>query len=321
MAAAANTTNAIRTALVKVTSGTLVKTIEVKQPAGAVTTAYLNVSRNNILLPTANVCSDTFKISSNVNWTVSVFPVVASGSPINWLTVNPVSGANNLIINLNAAANTTTNMRTALVKVTSGSITRTIEVKQPAGNNTLPFLNTSLILLGFDASPSVSKTFNITSNAAWIITSDVNWLSFSPANGNNNALITVTASANTSNQMRFGWLVISVPGALSKFIQVKQAGTSVFPIFSDQSNASFKSADNNIAAYPNPAMEDITITSMADFSNNDFVEIYSIEGILIHKQILTGNNVKIDLNGLKKGIYFIKINQNNEVVIKTISKN
>ncbi|MFZ4400631.1 MAG: BACON domain-containing protein [Bacteroidales bacterium] len=320
MAATANTTNAIRTALIKVTSGTLVKTIEVKQPTSSATNSYLNVSRNNILLPSANACIDTFKITSNVIWTVSVFPSVSSGNPITWLTVNPTAGSNNLIIHLNATPNTSTTFRTALVKVTSGSLVKTIEVKQAAGLSNIPFLNLSVTSLMFDAIPSISKTFNITSNSGWIITTDVSWLSFSPSSGNNNASITVTASANTSAQMRLGWLVISIPGSMSKFIQIKQAGTAN-PIISDNSFSSSKSASGNISAYPNPAIDNITLTSLTDFTDNDFVEIYSLEGLIIYKQALTGNNVKIDFQSLKTGIYFIKISQNNEVIVKTISKN
>ncbi|MEI6695494.1 MAG: BACON domain-containing carbohydrate-binding protein [Bacteroidota bacterium] len=322
MAASANTTTAIRTALVKVTSGTIIKTIEVKQPTSAITpVSYLYVSRTNILLPSSNACADTFAIASNVNWTVSVLPIVSTGNPISWLTVSPIAGSNNLIINLSATANTTTAIRTALVKVTSGTIVKTIEVKQAAGLNTLPFLNVSATILTFDATPLVSKTFNITSNSGWIITSDVNWLTYTPSNGNNNATATVTASANTSAQMRLGWLIISVPGSLSKFIQIKQAGLSTNPIISASSLFSSKSASNNMTVYPNPAINNITLTSLSDFSNNDFVEVYSLEGLIIYKQMLTGNNVNIDFQSIKKGIYFVKIYQNNEVIVKTISKN
>ncbi len=320
ISAVPNPTNQIRTALVKVTSLTLSRTIEVKQPASAATLSYLNVSRNNILLPSNNACSDTFNIISNVSWNVAVVASANSATIPNWLTVTPVSGSNNMIVNISAVPNPTNQIRTALLKVTSGTLSRTIEVKQPATINTNPFLNISASLFQFDATPSLSKTFNIVSNSGWIITTDVNWLTISPLNGSNNALISVTASANTSSQIRTAWIIVSVPGTLSKFIQVKQAGNSSYPII-QQLNQSSEMSDIVVNIYPNPAIDYVTLFSDNDFSDNDFVEVFSLDGVSILKQILNGNNIQIGIQNFKKGIYFMKINQNNKIAVKTISKN
>jgi hypothetical protein len=318
MAATANTTNTMRVALVKVTSGTLVRNIEVKQPAAITPASYLYVSRNNIMLTSSNACTDTFKINSNVNWTVTVNGSNSSTIPA-WLTVTPVTGSNNLVINMAATANTTNTMRVALVKVTSGTLVRNIEVKQPAAIIPIPFLNVNPNLFQFDASPTLTKSFIINSNSSWIITSDVNWLTYTPVNGNNNDTITVTASPNVSTQMRTAWIIVSVPGSLSRFIKVKQAGVPPNPI-QQQLNEDNEN-EKNITIFPNPTLDFVTLFSEQDFSNSDFVEIYSIDGKNILKQTLSGNNVKIDIQTFKNGIYFLKIQQNNEVIIRTISKN
>jgi hypothetical protein len=318
MAATANTTNTMRVALVKVTSGTLVRNIEVKQPAAITPASYLYVSRNNIMLTSSNACTDTFKINSNVNWTVTVNGSNSSTIPA-WLTVTPVTGSNNLVINMAATANTTNTMRVALVKVTSGTLVRNIEVKQPAAIIPIPFLNVNPNLFQFDASPTLTKSFIINSNSSWIITSDVNWLTYTPVNGNNNDTITVTASPNVSTQMRTAWIIVSVPGSLSRFIKVKQAGVPPNPI-QQQLNEDNEN-EKNITIFPNPTLDFVTLFSEQDFSNSDFVEIYSIDGKNILKQTLSRNNVKIDIQNFKNGIYFLKIQQNNEVIIRTISKN
>jgi hypothetical protein len=210
-------------------------------------------------------------------------------------------------------------MRVALVKVTSGTLVRNIEVKQPAAIIPIPFLNVNPNLFQFDASPTLTKSFIINSNSSWIITSDVNWLTYTPVNGNNNDTITVTASPNVSTQMRTAWIIVSVPGSLSRFIKVKQAGVPPNPI-QQQLNEDNEN-EKNITIFPNPTLDFVTLFSEQDFSNSDFVEIYSIDGKNILKQTLSGNNVKIDIQTFKNGIYFLKIQQNNEVIIRTISKN
>ena len=63
-----------------------------------------------------------------------------------------------------------------------------------------------------------------------------------------------------------------------------------------------------INLYPNPASNVLHINNVME---NSKVEIYDISGILKASQNLTGNT--IDVSGLEKGLYFIKVINGNEV--------
>ncbi len=342
LSATANTTNAARVAYVVVTSGTLSKTIEVHQPAAPTTVAYLYVSRSNITLPSYNACNDTFKITSNVNWSIT-FGANSAGSttPPTWLSVNPVSGSNNLIVNITAAANTTTAARVAYIIVSSGTLSKTIEVHQPIAPLPTTYLNVSrpaITLLTYNA---CTDTFKITSNVNWTIsilaalnssgssTTIPTWLTVTPITGSNNMVINIAATANTANTPRYAYIKVT-SGTMDKMILIKQVGVSPNPSmpmmdndhsFTSTSKGNESTITPTITAYPNPTKDYLILNSAQAFSNNDYVDVYSMDGRKVLSQKLTGNTVKLDIQALKIGIYFIKITQNNEVSVKTISKN
>lgn len=58
----------------------------------------------------------------------------------------------------------------------------------------------------------------------------------------------------------------------------------------------------NITFYPNPAKNNITVTSLYKL---DSYKIYSILGTLVAHGAATGNITEIDLSQLKSGLYFI----------------
>jgi serine protease len=74
--------------------------------------------------------------------------------------------------------------------------------------------------------------------------------------------------------------------------------------------------ENTISIYPNPTKSNITISQL----NYQFksCEIYSSNGQLINKIILTQNNYTIDLSKYSSGIYFIRISNEEKNVIKKI---
>ena len=236
LAATANTTNAVRTAYLIVSSGTLSKKIAVTQPAILVPTPYLNVSRTNIPLSSYNACTDTFTITSNVSWTITVNLGVspASSNVPAWLTVSPVTGSNNHIINLAATANTTTATRTAYVIVTSGTLSKTISVTQPAAPPT-PYLNVSRTSITLHSYNACTDTFAITSNVSWTvsviansagnITTSPTWLTVTPISGSNNLIINIAATSNTSTASRTAYIEVS-SASIAKIITVTQVGAS-----------------------------------------------------------------------------------------------
>ena len=70
--------------------------------------------------------SKSFTITSNVNWTVT--------DDKSWISVTPTSGSNNDSVEITVTKNTTFSARTGIVTVTGGSLTRTVNVNQDAGD-------------------------------------------------------------------------------------------------------------------------------------------------------------------------------------------
>jgi len=70
---------------------------------------------------------------------------------------------------------------------------------------------------------------------------------------------------------------------------------------------------NLLKIYPNPAKNTIKISSELSLLNKT-VKIYSVSGKLIQTCKLNGNN-EIEISNLPKGIYFLKINNNQQQII------
>ena len=82
------------------------------------------------------------------------------------------------------------------------------------------------------------------------------------------------------------------------------------------SNTSFIASENNLKLYPNPAKDEITISS-----NNriDSYQILDVTGKIVLSNLQEQRlNYSIDVNSLSKGIYLIKIKIGNSSVIKKL---
>jgi hypothetical protein len=75
-----------------------------------------------------------------------------------------------------------------------------------------------------------------------------------------------------------------------------------------------------IKLYPNPTDGKITLSIKGDNPDNITIEILNIHGITIkiEKLEISENQIEVDLEGLPKGIYFIKIVFSENSIIKTI---
>ena len=109
-----------------------------------------------------------------------------------------------------------TNAQTAIVD--NGSFVKT------SGGTPTPFLTVSPSSLSF-VTAGETKTFAITSNTDWTVTSSDSWCQVSPGSGNNNGNINVTTTAN-SGAARNTTITISGTGVADKTVTVSQAATS-----------------------------------------------------------------------------------------------
>jgi len=97
-----------------------------------------------------------------------------------------------------------------------------------ASNDTLSVSPDSL---NFAASGE-QKTFTVTSNTEWAISSNVSWLTVSPVSGANNDTITVTAAANVGTSQRTATLTVSSTDVTAQTISITQNGIPTIPVAS-----------------------------------------------------------------------------------------
>jgi len=71
--------------------------------------------------------------------------------------------------------------------------------------------------------------------------------------------------------------------------------------------ATLHAVKQTVRVFPNPTSGSVTIAISAELPmSNTLVEIFSISGKLMHRFTMTSNSETISLNGLPKGIYFIR---------------
>ena len=167
--------------------------------------------------------SVNISVNSNTSWDVTVDQ--------NWLKYSPSGGSNNGSISIHAEDNTTGAERTThlTIKATRANITVDIQVTQKTKSTPTPTPDPTLSVspnsLSF-AAVGENKTFNITSNTSWTISSDQAWCTVDHTSGSNNGTITVKADENKNTIARSANITISY-GTTSKTVSVSQAAADV----------------------------------------------------------------------------------------------
>ncbi len=234
--AGANTTPAIRTAIVTVSAdGVSPQIVTISQNSDLDT--ILTVSQNVVSINKEANSTATVTVNSNTSWSVS--------SDQEWLTVSPASGANNGTITFTATANGASTERVAIVTVSGAGVsTQHITVTQKAAADLARLaVSQNSVSIGKEAN---SATITVTSNISWTVSSDQAWLSVSPSSGINDGTITLTVLANTSSSIRIGVLRVSGQGVDPQIITVTQAPATILQVSS--SIVSLNAGENSAAS-------------------------------------------------------------------------
>lgn len=158
----------------------------------------------------------TIVITASDAWSIKK----SSGS--SWLTIKPESGkAGTTTVTLSATENTSTDSRTSTLTIQCGGLSKSVKVTQ-AATGTVISLDTNTLEF---TSESGKKTFNISSNSSWTVSSDKTWCSVSPTNGSGKGNVTVTVQVNTSTSARTATISIK-SGSTTKTLTVKQNGAT-----------------------------------------------------------------------------------------------
>jgi len=76
---------------------------------------------------------------------------------------------------------------------------------------------------------------------------------------------------------------------------------------------------NDLKVYPNPAKNYLIIETQLKHDKNDII-IYNISGQIVKKQQLIEENTQIDIRNFPRGLYFVKLINNNTFTVKKIIK-
>ena len=160
--------------------------------------------------PISVICSPAWTITSNQSW--------LSYSSKNTTSFKPRVTKNN-----------GSNPRTGTLQIISGStLIGTVIVTQSSLN-----LSVNSIYFEFGKSGG-TKQVSITSNSSWSAFENKSWINLDQINGNGNGTISITVSANNTNNLRTGNVSIQA-GDLSYAITIKQHD-SLSELFTQQSN-------------------------------------------------------------------------------------
>lgn len=174
---------------------------------------YLSVQTSLEFL--ADAQTTEMAINANCSWAIT--------KDADWLTVNPMSGANNQTVVISVTKNTTNEDRIAILTVQGGTLpARKVTVTQKKGEEA-PVqysLTVDKNAMEFEKDGG-NHSFVITSNTNWSITCP-DWCSLSTKSGSGNATITVTAIKNDKTGQRTGQVVISGEGVDNVNIPVTQ---------------------------------------------------------------------------------------------------
>ena len=176
----------------------------------------------------------TITITATEAWTLSK----SDGS--DWLNVKTTSGkAGTTQVDLEAAENTLTQPRTAAITVSSGELTKVVELSQSAANSEISL---SVDNLNFPSGGD-SQSFTIKSNIAWTVSSSQDWCSVSPKSGSGDGSVSVRVDENTSISERTATITVQSEAG-DQTVKVIQSGASP-ELHLNKNDLSFMAAEGN----------------------------------------------------------------------------
>lgn len=184
---------------------------------GSTQRLYVHVMQSGLYLETpsslrfdASQSSRELKIESNTDWIITEKP--------SWITMSQESGKGEATVTVTAAENPTTSPRTGTIEVgLPGMLYKTIEVYQAEkkisfSESVLDFLSTGGV-----------QTIDIKADLPWTSVCSDTWFVCTPASGNGNATVTVTAEPNNTDAYRTGYIEFAY-GDKKKLIEINQPG-------------------------------------------------------------------------------------------------
>ena len=202
------------TITIKTADGKASATVKVTQSAANV---IFYVDKNEHSVATAGG-DFTVKVTHNIGYKINSQP--------EWVKqADKTTSGNTDTFSFKAEANTSTVAREGvIVFCNDNNECVPVTVKQAGANATLSVSPASMTF----TAKSESKTFTVTSNTDWTMTSDAAWVKLSATDGSGNAQVTVTAEENTATKQRIATITLKTKdGKTTATVKLSQNGADI----------------------------------------------------------------------------------------------
>ncbi|MBE9466689.1 MAG: T9SS type A sorting domain-containing protein [Bacteroidetes bacterium] len=131
---------------------------------------------------------------------------------------------------------------------------------------------------------------------------------------------TVVATANDTNATVVIVDATELPGSTVVTVTAEDGVTEmVYTINFTVATGIFNISQKDINIYPNPSNGIFNVELEGTSSDNVNIEILSLDGkVLYNKVFINSDNIDIDVSTIQKGLYFIKLTVNEEIIIQRI---
>ena len=202
------------TITIKTADGKATATVKVTQSAANV---IFSVDKNEHSVAAAGG-DFTVKVTRNIGYKINSQP--------DWVKQTGKASSGNVdTYTFTAEANTSTEAREGvIVFCNDNNECVPVTVKQAGANATLSVSPASMTF----TAKSESKTFTVTSNTDWTMTSDAAWVKLSATDGSGNAQVTVTAEENTATKQRIATITLKTKdGKTTATVKLSQNGADI----------------------------------------------------------------------------------------------
>ena len=202
------------TITIKTADGKASATVKVTQSAANV---IFSVDKNEHSVAAAGG-DFSVKVTHNIGYKINSMP--------DWVKqTDKVPSGNTDTFTFKAEANTSTTAREGvIVFCNDNNECVPVTVKQAGANATLSVSPASMTF----TAKSESKTFTVTSNTDWTMTSDAAWVKLSATDGSGNAQVTVTAEENTATKQRIATITLKTKdGKTTATVKLSQNGADI----------------------------------------------------------------------------------------------
>jgi hypothetical protein len=260
----------------------------------------LDVQNENVTISSEEGSSASVLIVSNLKWKTE--------TDATWFSINFNSGSGSKLITFIANANTSVFPRRATVAVSADGISSQIITVIQEGANTSAIFTVAPSLIIIDPHEGSSATMLMAAKLPWKVQKSDSWFTITPQSGIGYDTIVFTAKANLSEFDKPGIATFTSTDSNSLSVNVIQ--------LAGNGNINNQIINQELVLFPNPITDYFQLRGI---QGKTVIAINDLNGrVILRKNI--DHDETIPVNGLKKGIYFIRINNHEGIIVKKLIK-